>query len=199
MHAVTDLARTGRMLQRATIAWNLAEVFVTVGLGIAAGSLALVAFGLDSLVEVFASLVVLWHMAGAGGDARDQRASQLVGVAFGVLSVYLLLASARSLWLGTEPQSSPWGIAYLGVTALVMFTLAFWKRRVGTALESEPFVAEARMTFLDGCLALSILVALALNTLWGWWWADALAAAAVGLVAGREAFELSGPSERKPD
>ena len=187
---MTDLVRTGRMLQRVTIAWNLAEVFVTVGLGIAAGSLALVAFGLDSLIEVFASLVVLWHMAEAGGSARDRRARRLVGVAFGVLSVYLLVASARSLWLGSEPESSRWGIAYLGMTALVMFVLAFWKRRVGTALDSEPFVAEARMTFLDGCLALSILVALSLNTLWGLWWADALAAAVVGVVAGREALEL---------
>ena len=86
-----------------------------------------------------------------------------------------------------EPESSPIGIAYLFVTAVVMFSLARWKRRVGAALDSDPFRAEASMTFLDGCLATSILTALALNLLFGWWWADPAAALLIGAVAAREA------------
>ena len=186
------LERLGRRLQWATIAWNSLEVFVTIGLGVAAGSLALIAFGLDSLVEVFASLVVIWHMnPGADGhdERRDRKAMRLVGVAFGVLAAYLLVAGLRQLATHAEPDGSPAGIAYLAVTAVVMFSLARWKHRVGRALDSDPFRAEASMTFLDGCLATSILVALALNLALGWWWADPVAALLIGVVAAREARE----------
>jgi divalent metal cation (Fe/Co/Zn/Cd) transporter len=190
----------GRRLQWATIAWNAAEVFVTIGLGVAAGSLALVAFGLDSLIEVFASLVVLWHMNPTeraefdGADehertARDTRARHLVALAFAVLAAYLLIASTRTLWVGSDPDSSPIGIGYLAVTAVVMFTLARAKRHVGIRLASEPFLAEASMTLLDGFLATGILTALVLNTAFGWWWADPVAAILVGLVAANEARE----------
>lgn len=188
---MSDDVRTGRLLQRLTIAWNVVEVGITIGLGVAAGSLALVGFGLDSLVEVFASSVVLWHMAPDAPDGeRDDRASRMVGAAFAVLAAYLLVAGVRALWIGAEPESSPWGIAYLGVTAVVMFSLAASKRRVGRRLSSAPFLAEARMTFLDGCLATAILVALALNTAFGWSWADAAAALIVSAAAAREAAEL---------
>jgi divalent metal cation (Fe/Co/Zn/Cd) transporter len=186
------LEQTGRRLQWATIAWNSIEVFVTIGLGIAAGSLALIAFGLDSLVEAFASLVVMWHMhPGEGGHHahRDRKAMRLVGVAFAVLAAYLLIAGVRQLASHDQPGSSPVGIAYLGVTALVMFGLARWKRRVGHALDSDPFRAEASMTFLDGCLATSILTALALNLVLDWWWADPVAAFLIGAVAARESRE----------
>ena len=186
------LERLGGRLQWATIAWNSVEVFVTIGLGLASGSLALIAFGLDSLVEVFASLVVIWHMnPGADGHRahRDRRAIRLVGAAFALLAVYLVVAGIRQLVLGEQPDSSPVGIGYLFVTAIVMFSLARWKRRVGTALDSEPFRAEASMTFLDGCLATSILTALVLNLVLGWWWADPAAALLIGAAAAREARE----------
>lgn len=191
-HDLVRLERLGRGLQWATIAWNSIEVFVTIGLGLAAGSLALIAFGLDSLVEVFASLVVVWHMnPGVEGHRaeRDRRAMLMVGAAFALLAAYLVVAGTRQLVLGEQPKSSPVGIAYLFVTAIVMFSLARWKRRVGTALDSEPFRAEASMTFLDGCLAASILTALALNLILGWWWADPAAALLIGAVAAREARE----------
>lgn len=180
----------GRRLEWATIAWNSIEVFVTIGLGIAAGSLALIAFGLDSLVEVFASVVVIWHMTpGEGGHhaGRDGRALRLVSVAFAVLSAYLLVAGIRQLALHERPDASVPGIAYLFVTALVMFGLARWKHRVAATLESDPFRAEASMTFLDGCLATSILTALAVNLLFGWWWADPGAALLIAIAAAREA------------
>jgi divalent metal cation (Fe/Co/Zn/Cd) transporter len=184
--------RLGQRLQWVTIAWNAIEVVVTIGLGIAAGSLALIAFGLDSLVEVFASFVVIWHLnPGPGGrhDSRDRKAMRLVGVAFAALAAYLVVAGARQLGSHEQPDSSPIGIAYLGATALVMFSLARWKRCVGRAIDSEPFRAEASMTFLDGYLATSILIALVLNLWLGWWWADPVAALLIGAVAAREARE----------
>lgn len=194
MTQVSDLERTGRRLQTATIIWNLVEVFITIALGILAGSLALVAFGLDSLIEVFASLVVLWHMNDTQNSRRDRRALTLVAAAFAILALYLTFAGIRALVTGAEPESSPLGIAYLTVTAIVMFTLAAWKSRIGKRLANEPFLAEARMTFLDGWLATAILTALALNAAAGWWWADPGAALVVAVVAGREARELANDS-----
>lgn len=187
---MSDLERTGRRLQTVTIVWNLIEVFITVTLGILAASLALVAFGLDSLIEVFASLVVLWHMNDTKSFHRDRRARNLVAAAFALLALYLTIAGTRALLTGTEPDSSPIGIAYLAVTAVVMFTLAAWKARIGRRLDNEPFLAEARMTYLDGWLATAILTALALNAIAGWWWTDPIAALIVAVIAAREAAEL---------
>src|SRR5947209_13317279 len=120
------LEQLGSRLQWATIAWNTIEVFVTIGLGVAAGSLALIAFGLDSLVEVFASLVVIWHMnPGIEGHRadRDRRAMRLVGAAFALLAPYTVVSGVRHLVLGEHSDSSPAGIAYLLVTAIVIFSL----------------------------------------------------------------------------
>ena len=201
--AATRLRRRGLRLEYLTIAWNVIEVFVTVGLGLAARSLALVAFGLDSLVEVFASFVVVWHIAdpsteAADPDRRTRRALLLVAAAFAVLGAYLLVASGHGLWTHQEADSSPAGIAYLGATALVMFTLSRLKRATGHAIASEPLLAEASVTLLDACLATGILTALALNTAFGWWWADPLAAAVVGVVALREAGNSLRVSARGP-
>jgi divalent metal cation (Fe/Co/Zn/Cd) transporter len=182
------LLRRGRALQYATIAWNVVEVFVTIGLGIAAGSLALIAFGLDSIVEVFASLVVVWYIANHDERGTVRRALRLVAVAFAVLAVYLAGASIYNIVSGQVADSSPLGIGYLAITAFVMFGLAALKRTTAQAAGSTPLAAEASMTFLDGCLATGILVALALNTAAGLWWADPLAAALVALFCAREAM-----------
>lgn len=197
-----DLERTGRRLQRATIAWNLVEVGVTVSLGLLAGSLALVAFGLDSLIEVFASVVVLWHMTDdASSPMRDRRARRLVALAFFLLAAYLVVAALRAIVTSAEPEASPLGIAYLAVTAVVMFGLAAWKRRIGRRLGSGPFLAEARLTYLDGWLATGILIALVLNAALGLWWADPGAALVIAVIAGREAVELAGAGgeAQRPD
>jgi divalent metal cation (Fe/Co/Zn/Cd) transporter len=180
------LAR-GRRLELVTIGWNVMEVFVTVGLGLAAGSLALIAFGLDSLVEVFASVVVIWYIGDHHAEGRAKHALRLVALAFGVLGLYLLGASVYNLAQGEIASSSPLGIAYLAVTACVMFGLAVAKRSLARAAQSEPLGAEARLTFLDGCLATSILVALVLNAVWDLWWADPAAALLVAVFCLREA------------
>ncbi len=185
------LMRRGIRLEWATTAWNIMEVFVTISLGIASGSLALVAFGLDSMIEVFASMVVVWHLQHGADPAvhRTRLALRLIAGAFIVLATYLLVASVRSLLVGSTPESSPLGVAYLAVTAVVMFTLAAAKRRTARPLESEPLEAEASMTFLDGCLCIGILTALVVNMAFGWWWADGVAALAIAGFAAREAAD----------
>jgi len=182
------LYRRGRRLQYATIAWNMMEVFVTIGLGFAAGSLALIAFGLDSLVEVFASGAIIWYIADHDAGGRSRRALKLVAAAFALLAAYLSVASIYSLSVGEAADSSPLGILYLAITAVVMFVLARLKRNTARAVESAPLEAEASMTFLDGCLATGILVALSLNAVAGLWWADPAAAALVAIFCVREAI-----------
>lgn len=176
-------------LEWGTNAWNTMEVFVTVGLGLAAGSLALIAFGLDSLVEIFASTVVIRHLWDDRIDPDDERTHRTlrrIAVAFWVLAAYLTAAGGRSLFLHEIPGHSLAGICYLGLTACVMFGLARVKGRVAIAIASEPLANEARMTFLDSCLSIGILAALALNLGLDWWWADPAAALCVAVLATRE-------------
>jgi len=177
----------GRRLEIATIGWNVVEVFVTIGLGIAAASLALIAFGLDSLVEIFASVVVIWYIGNHHATRRAMHALQLVALAFAALGVYLVIAGIYNLGAGDVADSSPFGIAYLVLAASAMFALALRKRGIARAAHSEPLAAEARLTFLDGCLATSVLVALVMNAAWDIWWADPAAALLVALVCFREA------------
>ncbi len=177
-------------LEWVTIAWNIVEVGITIGLGVAAGSLALVAFGMDSVVEVFASLVVLWQLRGdIASAARVRLALRLVASAFVVLGLFLVVTAAVRLLAGAAVDESPIGIAYLAVTVLVMLVLARAKGSLGAQMGNHPLAAEARMTLLDGLLAALILTALLLNLLFGWWWADSLAAIVVGLLAFAEARE----------
>lgn len=165
------------------------EVFVTIWLGIRADSLALIAFGLDSVIEVFASLVVIWYIADHDSAGRAVRALRLVAVAFAVLAAYLAVAGVSSFISESHAESSPLGIAYLFVTAGVMFGLAYLKRKAATTAGSSPLAAEASMTFLDGCLASGILVALVLNAAFGMWWADPAAALLVAVFCVRAAVE----------
>jgi divalent metal cation (Fe/Co/Zn/Cd) transporter len=179
-----ELRRRGVRLEWATNAWNAMEVFVTITLGVRAGSLALIAFGLDSVIEIFASTVVIRNLHDDRvdpGDRRIHRALRLIAVAFWVLAAFLVVISIRGLARGDRPDGSPLGVAYLGVTACVMFGLARLKHVTAAHLGSETLEAEANMTLLDGCLSTSILIALVLNAWLGWWWADASAAL---LVAG---------------
>jgi divalent metal cation (Fe/Co/Zn/Cd) transporter len=181
------VARAER-LELLTIAWNVMEVFVTVGLGVAARSLALVAFGLDSLVEIFASAVVLWQLRGEG-SARTRHAMLLVAIAFFALAVVLFGGAAYTLAAGHRADDSVWGVAYLALTAVVMFSLARRKWRLGEQLVNHPLEHEARITFLDGCLATGVLLALVATIAFGWWWADPLAAVIVAVACVPEGLD----------
>jgi len=186
------LQRRGLRLEYATIAWNVGEAVLTISLGVAAASLALVGFGMVSIVEVFASGVVVWHLL-PGHDVDDtgrtRLALRLTAGAFAALSIVLAVGAVRDLVSGRVAGESPWGIVYLVVTALVMFGLAAVKRRTADALGSAPLRSEATMTFLDGVLSTATLSGLALNAYAGWWWADPTAALVVALAAAIEARE----------
>jgi divalent metal cation (Fe/Co/Zn/Cd) transporter len=181
-----ELRRRAVHLEWATNGWNTMEVVVTIALGIRAGSLALVAFGLDSVIEIFASTVVIRNLRDGRsdpGDRRVHRALRLIAVAFWLLAAVLAVLSTRGLIRGDRPDGSPLGIAYLAFTAAAMFGLARLKQVTAGEMGSETLHAEAALTFLDGCLSSGILTALVLNASLGWWWTDAAAAFLVAGVA----------------
>lgn len=168
------------------------EVVVTISLGLHAGSLALIAFGLDSVVEIFASTVVIRNLRddrNDPGDRRVHRSLRMIAGAFWVLAAFLVVISLRGLIRGDRPGSSPLGVAYLALTAVVMFGLSGLKRATARELGSEALQAEAALTFLDGCLSTGILSALVLNDWLGWWWTDAAAALLVAGFAFKEGVD----------
>ncbi|MBT8202158.1 MAG: cation transporter [Acidimicrobiia bacterium] len=186
------LNRRALILEYATIAWNIGEAVFTITLGSIAGSLALISFGTVSIVEVFASSVVVWHVRSDDDGDDDRRtglALRLIAGAFALLAVALIVAAIGDLTSERRAGESPWGIAYLAVTAAVMFGLAILKRRTATSLGSGPLHSEATVTFLDGVLSTTTLTGLALNAYAGWWWADPTAALLVGIAALNEARE----------
>ena len=141
---------------------------------------------------MFASLVVVWHIAPGHAVDNPQRtnvALRMVAVAFALLALVLLVVSVRDLATGRRPGESVFGIAYLAVTAVVMFLLAVVKRRTADHLESAPLRSEAAVTFLDGMLASATMIGLTMNAAFGWWWADTTAALLVGLAAAIESRE----------
>ena len=186
-----ELERRGLRLEYATIVWNAVEMLVSIGLGIAARSLALVAFGLDTMVELFASGVVVWHLRHPGRDSNHitVQALRMVAGAFFVLAMVVTVGTVWALVAGAVADKSPIGIAYLGLTVVVMLSLGAAKRATGIRLGSEPLAAEARMSIIDAALALGVLIGLATNAVFGWWWADSLAALFVGAAAIHEGIE----------
>jgi divalent metal cation (Fe/Co/Zn/Cd) transporter len=180
------LLRRGRQLEIVTLVWNVAGVFILAIAAITARSVALAGFGLDSLIEIGASTVVLWELADVGQD-RQQRALKMIGAAFVALSIYLAVQSTIVLSAGFRPHHSPVGIGWTAVTALVMFTLAGGKARVGAALGNPVLKVEGRVTMIDGIVATAVLLGLLLNALVGWWWADPIAGYVILYYAIREA------------
>lgn len=188
----SHLQRRALRLEYATIAWNIGEAVLTIALGTVAGSLALIGFGTVSVVEVFASSVVVWHLKPGHEEdhtGRTRLALRLTAIAFFVLALVLAVAAVGDLASGRRAGESPWGIAYLAITALVMFGLAMLKRRTAFRLDSAPLRSEATLTFLDGMLSTATLIGLAFNSYVGWWWADPAAAILVALAAFNEAKE----------
>lgn len=188
------LLRRGRILEGITLAWNVAGIIVLAFAAIRARSVALAGFGVDSLIEIGASTVVLWDLSGTGGD-RQRRALRLIGGAFLVLAAYLTAQSGIVLVTGYHPGHSPLGIAWTAVTAAVMFALAAGKARTGQALGNPVLVTEGRVTLVDGILAAAVLVGLVLNAAAGVWWADPLAALVIVFYALREAREIFSPRQ----
>jgi divalent metal cation (Fe/Co/Zn/Cd) transporter len=184
------LVRRGFRLEYATLSWNVLGILVLTVAAIRARSVALAGFGLDSLIEIGASVVVLWELSGERDSRRQRLGLRLIGVAFAGLAAYLAVQSTVVLALGARPGHSGLGIAWTAVTALVMFTLAAGKARTGAALDNPVLRTEARVTLVDGLLAVGVLVGLLLNALLGWWWADPLAGYLLAGYAVREVGTL---------
>ena len=184
------LLRRGFALEYATLGWNVVGIVVLAVAALAARSVALAGFGLDSLIEIGASTVVIWELSGAG-VVRQRRALRLIGGAFAFLAVYLLVQSTWVLIEGYHPHHSSLGIIWTAATAMVMFALAFGKARAGKALDNPVLVTEGRVTFIDGVLAVAVLAGLILNATLGWWWADPAAGYVLVYYALREAREIA--------
>jgi len=169
------LVRRGYLLEAVTLGWNLVGAAILALAALAARSMALAGFGLDSLIEIGASTVVIWELSGAGA-ARQRRGLRLIGLAFLLLAVYLAVQSTIVIADQLHPHRSPVGIGWTAATAAVMFALAAGKERTGRRLGNPVLRTEGRVTFVDGLLAAAVLAGLVLNTALGWWWADPLAA-----------------------
>ena len=169
--------------------WNGAGIIVLAIAAVRARSVALAGFGLDSLIEIGASTVVLWELSGTGED-RQRRALRLIGGAFLALAAYLTAQSIIVLAVGYHPGHSPLGIAWTAVTAVAMFALAAGKARTGKELGNPVLITEGRVTLVDGILAIAVLAGLAFNAAAGLWWADPLAALVIVCYALREAREI---------
>ena len=192
-----QLLRRGRMLEWITLAWNIVGVVVLAILAFTASSVALAGFGLDSFIEIGASVVVLWELSGTG-EQRQRVALRLIGVAFIALAVYLLVAATIALITQHHAGQSSAGIVWTAVTAAVMFALAAGKARTGRALGNPVLVTEGKVTFIDGLLAIAVLVGLALNLAFGWWWAGPVAALIIVFYAIREVIHIARGSASDP-
>lgn len=181
----TMLLRRGRALEGATLAWNVVGIAVLALAAARARSVALVGFGLDSLIEIGASLVVLWELSGTGA-ARQARALRLIAAAFLALAAYLTGQTVIVLAVRHHAHHSVLGIVWTAVTAVAMFALAAGKGRTGRRLENPVLVAESRVTVVDGLLAGAVLIGLVLDVALGWWWADPAAALVIVYYALRE-------------
>jgi divalent metal cation (Fe/Co/Zn/Cd) transporter len=189
--AFTDrpkLEHRARLLAWGGIGWHVVEFGIALGAGIAAGSIALIGFGADSLVEAFAGLVVVWLFTSrrVGSEAAERRAQQLIAASFFVLAAYVGVEAVRSLVIASEPRTSWLGIGLAAFTAPTMPLLALAKRRVGQRLGSSATVKEGAQNLVCAYLSVALLAGLLANALAGWWWADPAAALVIAGVAARE-------------
>lgn len=189
-----DRARLGRraqLLAGVSVAYNAVEAVVAITAGLVAGSVALLGFGLDSVVEVSSGLVVLWQFRHALPQSRERQALRLMALSFFALAAYVGVESVRALATGSDPGTSPVGIGLALASLAIMPLLSAAQRRTGRALGSAAVVADSTQTSLCAWLSGVLLVGLTLNAALGWWWADPLAGlviAAVAVSEGREAW-----------
>jgi divalent metal cation (Fe/Co/Zn/Cd) transporter len=195
--AAPSPAERGRLVARARqlawlgLGWHVVEAAVAIAAGVVAGSVALVGFGADSLIEAAAGIVVLWLMAGtrSGSPAAERRAQQLIAASFVVLAVYIGVEAVRHLVAGQHPDASWVGIGLSIVTLATMPPLAIAKRRVGDRLGSSATASESRQTMLCAYLSAALLAGLLANAAGGLWWADPVAGLVIAAAALREARE----------
>ena len=179
--------RRARALNRLTLSWNLVEGVVAVAAGLAAGSVSLVGFGIDSGIEVSAAVILAWRLhqerkLGCMLD-YDRTATRLIALAFGALAAYVWVQATADLFGGSRPDASIPGLVIALISFIVMPRIARAKRALAPALGSQAVAADAEQTGLCGILSGVLLAGVGLNALFGWWWADPVAALAIGALA----------------
>ncbi len=186
-----QLERRAKLLAWGGNGWHFIEFAIAVGAGIAASSVALIGFGIDSLIEALAGFVIVWLFAArrSGSAHAERRAQQLVAASYAILVAYILIESSRTLLGGQHPDVSWVGIGLAAFTAPTMPLLARAKRRVGLKLGSSATVSEAAQNQICAYLSIALLVGLGANALFGWWWADPAAALVIAAVAAKEGWE----------
>jgi len=188
-HDRQRLGRRARLLAGASVGYNVIEGAIAITAGVAAGSVALVGFGLDSVVEVSSGLIILWQFKHRLPESRERQALRLMAWSFFALAAYVGVESVRALLGGVEPDPSPIGIG-LAVASLVIMPFLSWaQRRTGRALSSSAVVADSTQTLLCTYLSAVLLVGLVLNATLGWDWADPIAGLVIAAVAVREGRE----------
>ncbi len=173
------LARRGKQLECFSLAWNGIECGASLVAALLAGSTSLLAFGVDSLIEVFSALALIWRLSQDVTPDKRRRAERvslrIVGCCFLALAIYVAYDGSKSLLFREETVKSPLGIAVAGASIVVMPVLARAKRRIAAGLRSDALIADAKQTDICAYLAVILLLGLALNALFGWWWTDAVA------------------------
>ena len=179
--------RRGRWLAYLTIGWNSLEAIIAVGAGLVAGSIALVGFGVDSVIEVTSGAIILWRLA--SGEHRERLALRLVGISFVALAAYVASDAVKSLWFRELPTATYIGIGIAALSLVVMPFLAHQKRKVAAELNSNAMRADSRQTDLCAYLSAILLGGLALNAIFGWWWADPAAALIMVPIIAKEGID----------
>lgn len=185
---VFRLRRRGLWLEYASMGWMVVEAGVAITAGVIASSIALIGFGLDSVIEFFSAVIVVWQLH---GKAPEIRAVRLTGVTFFALAVYLVAESIYALATHVHPEQSPAGLAVTAAALVIMPGLALAKRRTGQALGNRTLVADSAETAFCAFTSAAALLGVGLNAAVGWWWADpaaALVIAGLAVKEGREAF-----------
>ncbi len=183
------LGRRARLLAGASVVYNVVEAVVAVSAGLVAGSVALVGFGLDAVVEVSSGLIVLWQFAHHLPESRERLALRLMAISFFALAAYVSVGSVLALVGGAEPDHSPVGIGLAAASLVVMPFLSWAQRRTGRELGSNAVVADSTQTLLCTYLSAVLLGGLLLNSLLGWSWADPVAGLVIAAVAAREGVQ----------
>lgn len=182
------LKRRGLCLEYLTVTWCVIEGAVAILAGVKAHSLALMAFGLDSGIEVFAGLVLVWQLQN-DSEMTEHTAARLIAISFFLLALYLIARSIWNLALEAKPEESITGIVISALAIIIMPLLAVAKRRTGQQLGNAALVSESNETLLCSLLAGATLIALILNAALKWWWVDPLAAIFIALWALKEGVE----------
>ena len=186
---VARLRRQGFRLEYASMAWMTVEAAVAIVSGIIASSIALIGFGLDSVIEFFAAAVVVWQLRGTVSEERETRALRLIGGTFFALAAYLTVESIVDLVNQNRPEQSTAGIAVTAAALVVMPLLALAKRRTGQLLGNRTLIADAAESAFCAFTSGAALIGIGLNAWLGWWWADPTAALVIAGLAVREGIE----------